>query len=67
MASAGAFTWYVVQGLGENFGLVGEVHMTPLVGALLGHLCARHDALSGYETSIEPVRSIAAPSAIPAV
>jgi O-antigen ligase len=66
MASAGAFTWYVVQGLGENFGLVGEVHMTPLVGALLGHLCARHDALSGYE-SIEPVRSIAAPSAIPAV
>jgi O-antigen ligase len=67
MASAGAFTWYVVQGLGENFGLVGEVHMTPLVGALLGHLCARHDALSGYENSIEPVRSIAAPSAIPAV
>jgi hypothetical protein len=67
MAAAGAFTWYVVQGLGENFGLVGEVHMTPLIGALLGHLCARHDALSGYEHRSEPVRSAAAPSAVPAV
>lgn len=67
MAAAGAFTWYFVQGLGENFGLVGEVHMTPLIGALLGHLCARYDALSAYEHNVEPVRGAAAPSAIPAV
>ena len=69
MATTGAFTWYVVQGLGENFGLVGEVHMTPLIGALLGHLCARYDALSesDYEYQLESVRGAAAPSVIPAV
>jgi O-antigen ligase len=65
---AGAFTWYFVQGLGENFGLVGEVHMTPLLGALLGTLCARFDgATVRHEHSIEPVRGAVAPSAIPAV
>src|SRR5690606_12827937 len=67
IAAAGAFTWYFVQGLGENFGLVGEVHMTPLVGALLGHVCARHDALEKYEHRIASVRGAVAPSALPAV
>ena len=67
MAAAGAFSWYFVQGLGENFGLVGEVHMTPLIGALLGHLCARYDALERYEHSSESVRGVVAPSAVPAV
>ena len=63
----GAFTWYFVQGLGENFGLLGEAHMTPLLGALLGYVCARYDAvLEPYEHS-ETVRSSAAPSIIPAV
>ncbi len=65
---AGAFTWYLVQGLGENFGLIGEAHMTPLLGALLGTLCARFDAASQtYEHSIQSVRRLAAPSAVPAV
>ena len=65
---AGAFTWYLVQGLGENFGLIGEAHMTPLLGALLGTLCARFDcAAVKHEHSTEPVRSLAAPSAVPAL
>jgi O-antigen ligase len=65
---AGAFTWYLVQGLGENFGLIGEAHMTPLLGALLGTLCARCDgAVARHEHNDESVRSLAAPSAIPAV
>jgi O-antigen ligase len=65
---AGAFTWYLVQGLGENFGLIGEAHMTPLLGALLGTLCARFDGESvTYEHRIQSVRSLAAPSAVPAV
>jgi O-antigen ligase len=63
----GAFTWYLAQGLGENFGLIGEVHMTPLLGALLGHLCARYDALEVRHERSEPVRGVAAPSALPAV
>jgi sugar phosphate isomerase/epimerase len=58
MAAAGAFTWYFEQGLGENFGLDGEVHMTPLIGALLGHLCARYDAVVEYEHSIRPMRGL---------
>jgi O-antigen ligase len=65
---AGAFTWYLVQGLGENFGLIGEAHMTPLLGALLGTLCGRFDgATQRHEHSIQSVRSLAAPSAVPAV
>jgi hypothetical protein len=41
--------------------------MTPLLGALLGYVCARYDAaLEPYEHS-ETVRSSAAPSIIPAV
>ncbi len=65
---AGAFTWYLVQGLGENFGLIGEAHMTPLLGALLGTLCARFDRASViHEHSIQSVRSLAAPSAVPAL
>jgi O-antigen ligase len=68
MAVAGAFSWYFLQGLGENFGLIGEVHMTPLIAVLLGHLCARYDALTEpYEHSTEPLRGAAAPSAVPAV
>lgn len=68
MAAAGALSWYFVQGLGENFGLVGEVHMTPLIGALLGHLCARYDGATGrYEHSSQSLRGAVAPSAIPAV
>ena len=63
----GAFTWYFAQGLGENFGLIGEVHMTPLLGALLGYVCARYDAaLEPHELS-ETVRGSAAPSIVPAV
>jgi hypothetical protein len=67
LAVLGAFTWYFVQGLGENFGLIGEVHMTPLLGALLGCLCARYDTLEIRREHSEPVRGSAAPSAIPAV
>lgn len=67
LGAAGAFTWYVVQGLGENFGLVGEVHMTPLLGVMLGHLCARYDAVMVRHEYSEPVRGRAAPSAVPAI
>jgi O-antigen ligase len=68
MAAAGAFSWYFIQGLGENFGLIGEVHMTPLLGVLLGHLCARYDGAMGrYEYSAPAMRGVAAPSAVPAV
>lgn len=63
----GAFTWYFAQGLGENFGLTGEVHMTPLLGALLGHLCARYDALEVRHERSELLCGAAAPSALPAV
>jgi O-antigen ligase len=68
MAIAGSFTWYVGQGLGENFGLVGEVHMTPMLGALLGYACATYD---GHEVETqnasEPVCGDSAPPALPAV
>ncbi len=63
----GAFTWYFAQGLGENFGLIGEVHMTPLLGALLGYVCARYDAAVEPDELNETVRGSAAPSAVPAV
>ena len=66
---AGALTWYLVQGFGENFGLVGEAHMTPLLGALLGTLCARFDRATVIHehSSTQSVRSLAAPSAVPAL
>ncbi len=68
MAALGAFSWYLLQGLGENFGLVGEAHMTPLIGGLLGHLCARHDGGAvRHERSAESLRGGLAPSAVPAV
>jgi O-antigen ligase len=66
MAASGAFSWYFIQGLGENFGLVGEVHMTPLIGVLLGHLCAHYDgATRHYEH--EPLRGAVASPAVFAV
>jgi O-antigen ligase len=64
---AGAFTWYFTQGLGENFGLIGEVHMTPLLGALLGFVCGRYDAQMEPHEHSETVRGSAAPSIVPAV
>ena len=68
LAGAGAFSWYFIQGLGENFGLIGEVHMTPMIGVLFGHLCARYDATARhYEHSHEPVGGGVTPSAVPAV
>jgi O-antigen ligase len=63
----GAFTWYFAQGLGENFGLIGEVHMTPLLGALLGYVCARYDAALEPHDVSETVRSSATPSIVPAL
>jgi O-antigen ligase len=67
LGAIGAFTWYFAQGLGENFGLIGEAHMTPLVGALLGYLSARYDLLEIRHERSEPLRGGAAPSALPAV
>jgi O-antigen ligase len=68
LGAAGAFTWYVVQGLGENFGLVGEVHMTPLLGGLVGYVCARVDCeAERHEHSRQSVRSVATPSTLLAV
>jgi O-antigen ligase len=64
LGAAGAFTWYVVQGLGENFGLVGEVHMTPLLGGFLGYVCARVDREAERHDSIQSVRSVATSSAL---
>ena len=38
----GAVTWYVIQGMGENFGLVGEEHMTPLLAMSIGYVASLH-------------------------
>jgi len=65
---AGAFTWYLGEGFGENMGLLGEVHLTPMMGVLLGHLCARCDARETVNERIpETTRGTAPASAIPAV
>jgi O-antigen ligase len=65
---AGAFTWYLAEGFGENMGLLGEVHLTPMLGALLGHLCARCDARETVNERIpETPRGVAPTSAIQAV
>jgi O-antigen ligase len=39
----GAFLWYVCHGMSENIGWVGETRLTPLLGVLLGYMCARCD------------------------
>jgi O-antigen ligase len=68
MATAGAFAWYLIQGMGENFGLVGEIHMTPLLGALLGYSCAQHDNVSvPHECGVKILRSPDPSPALPAV
>jgi hypothetical protein len=44
------------------------LHMTPLIGALLGYLCARYDrAAVRNEHNVESVRGGAPPSAVPTV
>lgn len=67
-ATAGAFSWCFLQGMGENFGLIGEIHMMPLLGALLGHLCSRCDgALESHEHDIAAVRGAPASPAVQAI
>ncbi len=36
-----AFLWVLVQGMGENWGIVGEAHMLPLLASTLGFCYAR--------------------------
>ena len=35
LAMTGAFTWAFVRGMGSNFGLIGDIHMSPLLATLL--------------------------------
>ena len=64
----GAFSWYVIQGMGENFGLVGEAHMSPLLGALLGLTCGRFDSeTQSAEKPIDERQTINSHSAPPAL
>lgn len=41
----GAFGWLVIQGLGENFGLFGEAHITPLIAVAAGIVSARWETV----------------------
>jgi O-Antigen ligase len=67
-ATAGAFSWCLLQGMGENFGLIGEIHMMPLLGALLGHLCSRCDgALECHDNRIATLRGAPASPAVQVV
>jgi hypothetical protein len=43
MGIGAAFGWYLLQGFGENLGLTGEIHLTPMFGVMFGHLSARCD------------------------
>ena len=36
-----AFLWVLVQGMGENWGIIGEAHMLPLLASTLGFCYAR--------------------------
>lgn len=46
LASAllGAFSWVFLQSLGENYGLIGEAHLTPMLALLLGLVMGRASA-----------------------
>ena len=67
-ATAGAFSWCFLQGMGENFGLIGEIHMMPLLGALLGHLCSQCDgAVEVHGHDLAPLRGAPASPAVQAI
>jgi|GEM_PF-495349 len=42
MSTAFAFLWAFIQGMGTNWGLLGEIHMQPLLAAMLGFTYARY-------------------------
>jgi hypothetical protein len=68
IAVTGAASWYVLEGFGENMGLDGEVHLAPLLGVLLGYLCALCESGEAVnERASQALRSAAAPSALPAL
>jgi O-antigen ligase len=68
IAAVGAFSWCFIQGQGENFGIVGEIHMMPLLGALLGHLCRRCDSAEvEHEHGTVPLRGTVASPVVQAV
>jgi O-antigen ligase len=63
-----AFAWYLLEGFGENLGLTGEIHLTPMIGVLLGHLSARCDLrVLPHARTPEPQRNPSPASALPAV
>lgn len=40
MGCLGAYLWFFIQSLGENYGLMGEAHLTPIFATLIGLLFA---------------------------
>jgi O-antigen ligase len=64
----GAFTWYLIQGFGENIGVIGEVHLTPFLGLLLGYMCARCEAIEAINVrDVASDRGSFAASTVPAI
>lgn len=53
----GAFTWSLIQSLGENFGLFGEVHMTPLIALAAGIVSARREAVKAPSPAQQQVQT----------
>lgn len=63
-----AFLWTFVQGMGENFGLLGDIHMSPVLASLLalGYLQRRPHALPAEDRSrIIPIGHRVEPSPNP--
>jgi len=46
LATSISFAWVFIHGLGENFGLLGDEHMTPVLAALLALAYAKAGSLS---------------------
>lgn len=55
-----AFAWYVFQSQGENFGLVGEFHLTPLLGMAMGLTLAHVGVGKTARLSVRPEEIVSA-------
>jgi O-antigen ligase len=58
LAMTGAFLWTFVHGMGTNFGLLGEIHMSPLLAGLLavGYLHRRPSVAAARDGFLIPQR-----------
>lgn len=60
MATIMASTWIFVQGMGENYGLIGDVHMSPLLASLLAlSYLHRHPVLDRTTEYIDDTQNVA--------